>query len=183
MTAVYSLFAFGRDRHISLTSLADGIVTVVASIILVQRVGLAGAPLGALAGVLLVGLPFNLRGLQRTASMDMRRLLAPLAPWLWRFGLTAAGSAALATIWTPDTVLELVGAAAGVGTAYLAVMTPLALRDPLGLYVRPRLSALARNKARGASSPAAPAPPAPAAAAPPGPPGAPPPTTFDLPGA
>lgn len=162
MTAVYSLFAFGRDRRISLTSLADGIVTVLASIVLVQRFGLAGAPLGALVGVVFVGLPANLHGLHRTASIELRRLVTPLVPWLWRFALAAAASAALATAWTPDTVAELVGAGVAVGLGYLAIMTPLALRDPLGLYVRPRVPFLSRLAERSNAAP--PAPPASAGA-------------------
>lgn len=154
VTAVYSLFAFGRDRRLSLTSLADGIVTVVASVFLVRFFGLSGAPLGALAGVLLVALPANLHGLHEATGIETRRLVTPLLPWLWRFVLAVAVSAGLARVWTPDTVLELVAAGGVIGTAYLALMGPLALRDPLGLYVRPRLGFLSRlvpRRAHGAA--------------------------------
>jgi hypothetical protein len=46
---------------------------------------------------------------------------------------------ALARIWIPQTLL-MVGITAGaVGIVYALVMFPLALRHPLGQYVRPRL--------------------------------------------
>jgi O-antigen/teichoic acid export membrane protein len=54
-TATYSIFCFGYERRISLTTFADGAVTVLASAFLVDKLGLIGAPLGSLVGVLLIG--------------------------------------------------------------------------------------------------------------------------------
>ena len=144
MTAVYSLFAFGFDRRIALTNLADGIITVVASVTLVRSLGLPGAALGSLVGVVLVALPANLVGLRRATGVPLPQLLAPLLPWLWRFALVAAVAAALAEVWTPGGVLPLVVAGSGTLVAYLALVAPLALRDPLGIYLRPRLGRFSR---------------------------------------
>jgi hypothetical protein len=69
------------------------------------------------------------------------RLLASLAPWLWRFGLVAALCATSAKFWVPDTLLALVAATLAL---YAGLMVPFALREPLGTYVRPRLEALRR---------------------------------------
>jgi 1,4-dihydroxy-2-naphthoate octaprenyltransferase len=53
--------------------------------------------------------------------------------------LLATGVIVLARVWVPHTFLLLGATAAAVGTVYLALMFPLALRAPLGDYVRPRL--------------------------------------------
>jgi O-antigen/teichoic acid export membrane protein len=143
MTAVYSLFAFGYDRRISLTTLADGVLTVAASLVLVGRFGLRGAALGSLAGVLVIALPANLIGLRRATEVPLRDLLGRLLPWLWRFALVAASAALLALVWTPRGVPQLLAAGSGVGLVYVMLMAPLALRDPLGMYLRPRLGRLA----------------------------------------
>ena len=39
-------FCFGHERRLALTGLADGVVTLVVSTLLVRSFGLAGAPLG-----------------------------------------------------------------------------------------------------------------------------------------
>ncbi len=144
VTAVYALFAFGHDRRISLTTLADGAVTVGLSIVLVMRYGWIGAALGSLAGVTLMALPANLTGLAREMGTSAARLLASLAPWLWRFGLVAALCGTSAQFWVPDTLLALVAATLAALALYAGLMVPFALREPLGTYVRPRLEALRR---------------------------------------
>lgn len=152
VTAIYSLFAFGHDRRISLTSLGDGVVTVVASIVLVRRFGLEGAALGAVVGVVLVGLPANLTGLAREMASSVPRLLAGLVPWLWRFALLGGVSVMVQRFWLPDTVPALAVTTLAIGALYAALMLPLALQDPLGTYVRPRLDALRRLVLRQATT-------------------------------
>jgi O-antigen/teichoic acid export membrane protein len=151
VTAVYSLFAFGRDRRISLTSLVDGIVTVVLSVYLVHWLGLAGAPVASLVGVVGVALPANLRGLHKATGVELHRLVTPLLPWLWRFVLAVVVVAVGSRVWTPDTLPQLLAAGGVVGVGYLALIGPLALRDPLGIYIRPRMAFLARWLPRGLS--------------------------------
>ena len=50
---VYALFSFGHERRISLTTVADGIVSLALSLALARTVGVIGVPLGFLAGALL----------------------------------------------------------------------------------------------------------------------------------
>ncbi len=138
-TTVYTLFALGQERRISLTALADGLTTVVASIVLVKWLGLIGAPIGALVGVAAVSLPANLIGIARVTGVTVAARLKPLWGWTWRFGLLAVACVGLSRIDLPATLPSLVLATTLVGLLVLAVMSPVALREPLGTYVRPRL--------------------------------------------
>jgi O-antigen/teichoic acid export membrane protein len=144
MTAMYSLFALGHDKRLSLTSLIDGVVTVVASIVLTRSYGVLGVALGSLTGVVLVGLPANLGALARETGASVHRVLADQWPWAWRFGLTSMSAAVLGQVWVPTTLPALVLASLLFGTLYLGLMWPMALREPLGQYVRPQLAALRR---------------------------------------
>ena len=68
-TNVYALFCFGHERRLALTGLADGIATLALSAALVRAFGLAGAPIGAIAGVVLVSAPLNLGALSRETGV------------------------------------------------------------------------------------------------------------------
>jgi len=144
VTATYSLFAFAHDRRISITSLADGVLSVTAAIVLVHRYGLAGAAAGTLVGVLLVGLPANLAGLAKEMQVRASSLVLALWPWAWRFALVTTLAVVSQMVWLPDTIPALVVTTLAIGALYAALMLPLALQDPLGLYVRPRLDTLKR---------------------------------------
>ena len=69
----------------------------------------------------------------------MAKLIEPLLPWFARFVAFATALVLLVRIWVPNTFLLLGLTAVLTATIYLAVMFPLALRSPLGDYVRPRL--------------------------------------------
>ncbi len=152
VTAVYSLFAFGRDRHISLTTLFDGAVTVGFSIFLISRYGLIGAAIGATLGAVFISLPANLTALAKELGVSLAGLITSLWPWVWRFALLVVVAVAAAQTWVPKTLPTLVLATLAAGTAYTALMLPVALRDPLGLYVRPRLANLRRIVLRSAAT-------------------------------
>ena len=139
VTALYSLFAFARDRRISLTTLIDGIVSVGTTIVLVTRYGLLGAAIGTATGAVLVSLPLNLTGLAGELGQSFRSFLALLARWAWRFVLLVALSVAVASVWTPSTIPLLIVATLAVTAVYALVMLPVALRPPVGIYFRPRL--------------------------------------------
>jgi O-antigen/teichoic acid export membrane protein len=141
MTMVYSLFALGQDKRLSLTGLADGAVTVLVSIWLTHTYGLIGPVLGIIAGVLLVGLPANGTALARETRVRFYRLVADLWPWAWRFALAAALAVFASQVWQPRTLPALVVATLVACAGYAGIMGPLALREPLGTYVRPRLAA------------------------------------------
>lgn len=144
MTTVYSLFALGHDKRISIAALADGAITVGASILLTQAYGLLGAALGTIAGVVLIGLPANLTLLAKETAASVWELGLELWPWAWRFGLGTVAALAISQLWVPRTTSALVAATLLCALGYLGLMWPLALQEPLGQYLRPRLAALQR---------------------------------------
>jgi hypothetical protein len=131
-------------------------VTVGASVLLVGKLGLIGAPLGALLGAMAVGLPLNLKALGREIGVSIPGQVKTLLPWLWRFAVLAAAAVAVARLLAPEGIIVVAAAAAAAGLAYGLLMLPLALRPPLGDYVRPQLAALWRRLGR--SAPEGPAP-------------------------
>ena len=143
-TAIYSLFALGHDKRISITTLVDGTVTVIASMLLTRPYGLLGAALGTIVGVVLVGLPANLALLAKETETSASRLAIELWPWGWRFALAAASVLVVSRAWVPRTLPALVAATLLCGAGYLGLMWPLAQQEPLGRYVRPRLEAFGR---------------------------------------
>ncbi|HEV7684548.1 MAG TPA: oligosaccharide flippase family protein [Pyrinomonadaceae bacterium] len=139
LTIASALFYFGRERRLCVTALLDGLVGVGAIFFFVKEFGLIGAPLGAITGVCVVSLPLNLWALAHEGNLSVRRLLKPLLPWFARFVFLAACIVAVARIWIPSSFPLLALTAGVTATIYLALMFPLALRAPLGDYVRPRL--------------------------------------------
>jgi len=139
LTVAYSLFCFGYERRLCLTAFTDGMVTGVAMFLFIRAFGLIGAPLGTITGACLISLPANLRALARENEVSVGRLIRPLGPWFLRFVFLVVGVFFLARIWIPGTFLLLGLTATAIATIYLVVMFPLALRSPLGDYVRPRL--------------------------------------------
>jgi O-antigen/teichoic acid export membrane protein len=137
-------FAFGDDRRIALTTLVDGVVALAVGAVGVKLFGFIGAPLGTLAGMLLVSLPGHLRALARHAGLPVGQLLQPLFPWFWRTGVTLALTTGLTLAWAPDSLrlpgLLLAGTAATLLYGFL--VGPMAFVAPLESYVRPRWNAL-----------------------------------------
>ena len=140
-TAVYAIFCFGYERRISVTTLLDGVVTVGGAILFVRLFGVVGAPIGALLGVCLVSLPGNLSALAHENGVKPITLIKTLWPWFYRFVFLATGAWVLATVFVPQTFPAIAITALLSGVTYALVMLPLVFREPLGGYVRPRLSA------------------------------------------
>ena len=134
-----ALFSYGYERRLCVTALFDGLLSVGAIFVFVRELGLIGAPLGAIIGVCLVSLPANLRAMARESKVSIAKLLQPLFPWFARFALIAGGVILLARVWVPNSFPLLALTAASTAILYAAIMFPLALRAPLGDYVRPRL--------------------------------------------
>ena len=136
-TNVYALFCFGHEKRVALTGLADGVATLALSAVLVSAFGLAGAPLGAIAGVVLVSAPLNLGALSRETSVPRWQIVSTLGPWLWRFAIVAAIAAAVGASVQPSSFpwLAVLGGSAALLYS-LAVVAPL-LRSPAGAYLRP----------------------------------------------
>jgi hypothetical protein len=131
-----------------LTAVLDGLVSIGGVLLFVRLYGLIGAPLGMIAGACLVSLPLNIAAQARSSRMTTWELLRPLSPWFVRFVLLVIGTGALARIWIPNTFVLVGLTAAAVALVYAAVMFPLALRAPLGVYVRPRLFPLRSRVSR-----------------------------------
>jgi O-antigen/teichoic acid export membrane protein len=139
LTVAYTLFCFGHERRLCVTALLDGLVSVGGVTLFVWLYGLIGAPLGIIMGACLVSLPANLSALARENNMTLWEMTRPLVPWFVRFVVLVGGAGALARIWVPNTFTLIGLTAIAVGIVYAAVMFPLTLRDPLAIYVRPRL--------------------------------------------
>jgi len=139
---VYTLFCHGMERRVSVTTLMDGAVTVASMYLFTRWVGLAGGPLGSLAGVCLVSLPRNARLLARVTGVPYRANFTGLGAWLWRFALCAAG-AWLAHSWAAGShPLAQAALAAAVCAVYAALLAPLFLKGPLAAYTVPRVNAV-----------------------------------------
>jgi len=136
-TAVYTIFCFGYERRISLTTLLDGLVTVSGSVILVWLLGPIGAPLGSILGVCLVSLPGNLSALARESGVSVVTFMRSLWPWFWRLVILVVGAGVVARAWAPNTFLALAVTAASTILIYSALMLPVALQSHLGVYLRP----------------------------------------------
>jgi O-antigen/teichoic acid export membrane protein len=143
-TNAYALFCFGRERRLALTGLADGIATLAVSYGFVKLFGIAGAPLGAIAGVLLVSGPLNVTALSRETGVRRSQLLATLLPWLSRFAVVASTLAAAGVLLQPSSFVRLAALGGGAALLYsLAVVAPL-LRSPAGVYLGPFVARLQR---------------------------------------
>lgn len=139
LTLGYTIFSFGYERRLCVTALFDGTLSIGAVVLFVWMYGLIGAPLGIMTGVCLVSLPANLTALARESKLTVWQLVKPLSAWFIRFAALILIAGTLARMWSPRTVPLLIATVAATGIVYLLIMSPLALRHPLGQYVRPRL--------------------------------------------
>ncbi|HLG54690.1 MAG TPA: oligosaccharide flippase family protein [Vicinamibacterales bacterium] len=140
LTLVYTLFCFGHERRLAVTSVADGLVGLAVMVILVPLLGLYGAVLGSLLSSCLVSVPANLRALAREEGGSRAAFLRPLGPWLARFVAMVAGISVLMSFWTVRGVWAFVPLAAAVGAAYMAVMLPVLKTPPLGPMLAERFA-------------------------------------------
>jgi O-antigen/teichoic acid export membrane protein len=149
-TTVSTIFAFGFQRLISFTAVLNGVVTLGLTVVLTRRFGLVGAPIAAIAGFVVIGLPAHLVVIARETDSTVGAGILALVPWAWRFVLVAAGAAVFAHVFVPSSFLTLAATSTMVALVYVGLMFPLAMREPLGPYVRPRIAALrARVAGRG----------------------------------
>ena len=137
---VYSLFAFGHERRIALTALADGAITLVLSIVFAAWLGVVGVPLAVLCGALLVSVPAHLKGLAHEVGESPLSYVSALAPLGVRL-MALMPIAALANLFVrSSSFLAVAVAAAAMSAIYVIVMLPLALRPPLRDYLHRALA-------------------------------------------
>lgn len=139
LTMAYTNFCFQQEKRLALMALVDGSVTALSSYLLIRSFGLIGAPLGSIVGVCLVSLPSNASILTKEMQMPISRVLRPLAPWLWRFGLLIGVISLLAKYWNPDNFWKLAATTTFVCAMYAVVMARPLLQSPLGAYIQPML--------------------------------------------
>lgn len=140
-TTVYTIFCFGHERQLCLTTLVDGALNVALAVILVPTIGIVGAPIASCVSVVVVSLPWNLRTLARETGVAPAGLVAALLPWASRF--VAVFAVGLMLLAVPQPTIWVVGALTAVaGATYAVVMLPLTRRAPLDLYIAPRAERL-----------------------------------------
>jgi len=146
IAVIYTLFCFGHERRLSLTSLADGIVTIAATIVLVRLFGPIGAPLGSLVGVITVTLPFNIYAVAHEMGITPAASVTPVLSWLARIVPVAVVAAAISAWVQSPSFAAVAGMAAFVGLVYGAVMFPLVWNGPAASYVKRVLPVLQRMR-------------------------------------
>jgi O-antigen/teichoic acid export membrane protein len=138
-TIVYTLFCFGYERRLALTSIVEGVVGVALAWLLVPRLGLQGAAAGMLLSTLAVSLPANVIALAREQGASPWAFGASIAPWFSRFAVVTAGAAGLVLTVQPAGLGAALPLATAVAAAYLAVMMPVLRTPPLGPMLSARL--------------------------------------------
>lgn len=136
LTFVYAVFCFGYERMLAIVGFLDGLFTAVAMYLLIRRFHYVGVVLGSILAVCLTSLPANLICIARELNVSVRGVLAPFWSWFWRFALLASGAALAAIYRPPQTIIQMLAAAAIVTGVYFAVMFNSVLQSPLGPYVR-----------------------------------------------
>ena len=143
VTAIYTLFAFGHEKLLALTSLADGFLSTVLSLVFATLLhSLAGVVLGSIASTCCVLVFANGRKLSEELGVGYSELCKPLAGWFWRMLLAGCGAYLLSGLGQQSSfpMLALISCIAGAG--YAALMLPVALRSSLEPYLQPFLSRL-----------------------------------------
>jgi O-antigen/teichoic acid export membrane protein len=137
LTTTATLICFSKEKRISMTTLADGVVTILSCLIGIHYWGLTGAAVGSLSGVLLVSLPLNFIGLAQETGVSPWLILRSLLPWLWRFALAAAVGQLLRTSGLMVTVPAFFASCAFIALIYVLLVLPLFFQEPLAQYTKP----------------------------------------------
>ena len=137
---VYSLFAFGHERRLAITALADGAITLLLSVVFAAWIGVVGVPLAFLCGALLVSVPAHLRGLGREVGESPLSYVSALAPLGVRLLALLPVAAGVNLFVRPGSFVAVAATAAAMATLYMAVMLPIALRPPLREYLQGALA-------------------------------------------
>ncbi len=133
-TSIYTIFALGYERRISITTLTDGVVSMCAGLVLVWWLGPIGAPLGSILGVCLVSLPGNLSALAGELDVSIFAVASAVWCWFWRFAVVAAFAAILGLRWRAN-LPYVVGVTCVTGIVYAAVMIPMIMESHLRNYL------------------------------------------------
>jgi hypothetical protein len=148
VATIYTLFCFGYERQLSLIALADGIVTVLATVWLVPKLGMVGAPIASALGAVLVALPFNIRSAAAEMNLGIVGFLRPCLTLAGAISVAVA-LAAYGSFWLdPSRLLPTVAFALIALTVYGAVVAPFIVLGPLKPYAVTALSMVAARQPR-----------------------------------
>lgn len=137
-TTLYTIFALGYERRISLTTLGDGMVAVSTGLLLVHRLGPIGAPIGTMLGLCLVSLPGNLSALAGELQVSIFKVISSIGGWFWRFALVAPVAIILGLHWRAN-VFYVAAMSCVIGGIYAAVMLPMLMKSHLATYLPARI--------------------------------------------
>ncbi|HYP12417.1 MAG TPA: oligosaccharide flippase family protein [Bryobacteraceae bacterium] len=137
-TLVNAMFCLGKERRISITTGIDGVITIAASVLLVNQMGPIGAPLGSIVGVSLASLPFNILCLAAEVQGGVSEFTSVLVGWFLRFALVLGVACGLAQSSLSGAVGVLL-AGAGIGLLYALATFTVVTRGALAPYVFPQL--------------------------------------------
>jgi O-antigen/teichoic acid export membrane protein len=147
--------ALGYYQRLAWAGVGDGVVTVSAMAALAAELGILGAPLGSLAGVLLVSGPIVVATLSAGTGVSPWRLTRWFSSWATRFTVVLIPAAIASYCPSATDPAIAVGVTAVALIAYAAAARPLLAREPLAGYwsqtlarVRQRVGALLRLRAR-----------------------------------
>lgn len=150
VATIYTLFCFGYERQLSLTSLADGVLTIVLTAAFVWKWGAIGAPLASIVSVVLISLPMNTRSVAREMDMSSAAFLKRLLPLLASIAVVAVAAGLLAVRYPAVTLTAVVERTVPLVLGYAALVVPLAWFGPLRPYIRMLLNM--RDESRQAPS-------------------------------
>jgi len=145
VSTVYTLFCFGYERQISLTSLLDGIVTVVLTVLLVWKWGPIGAPVASIIGVAVVSLPINVRSVAHEMGLTVGAFVATIAPLILRIVVIGLAAALGSTYVDDRSLVGVLSLLVPIVLLYAAAVGPLAWNGPVGPYLRLALPILRRR--------------------------------------
>jgi len=151
----YTLFCFVYERQLSLTSLADGVACVVATPLLVWKLGPIGAPLASIIGAGAVSLPINLRSVAAEMGLGVAAFARPFAPLLIRV-VSVMTLAVAITVWLGEgRLIPTAGLTLAIAGLYVAVVYPLVSEGPLREYIDAMLGVVLRRNRAATVAPAA----------------------------
>jgi O-antigen/teichoic acid export membrane protein len=139
---VQALFAMGHERAIAVKSLADGVVTTVSAFLVIHWLGLYGAALAQICGILLVSLPNDIRLFSREFKISAWGAVSPYMPYLWRLIVTCVAGSLLTRYVNPHSYFALAGVTVVVVVTYFALVLPYAWKKPIGGYIQSTLAHL-----------------------------------------
>ncbi len=141
ITAIYTLFAFRHERRLAITSLADGVLSTIFSIILAGSLHYpVGVVLGSILSTILVLGLGNAPKLASELGVSLLDLAKPLAGWFWRMVLAGWLACAAGSLMPHPGLTGIALLALGTAAGYAVLMFPVAMRSSLRPYLEPYTS-------------------------------------------